>query len=121
MHVLVNKEKAGLWLHNNSYEGQRHIREQHVDYLALLMRDGLFRKGTLISFAVLGRRHYLINGYHTLRAIEKHNLEYELAVEDIAVTDMIELASLYASFDERPLSKLYTCHDTIHIAGTPLA
>lgn len=95
----VTPEMAKYWLENNSYTGQRSIRPRHVEYIAQAIDHNLFRKNTVITFCVLGNKHFLVNGYHTLSAIIKRDKPFPLVLEDIEVSSMEEIAFIYSTFD----------------------
>lgn len=78
------------------------------------MRNGHFRAGTTITFAVHNKKHYLINGQHTLHAIVAYGEPVMLTLEDYPVVSEHDIASLYATFD-RNLSR--SQNDIFHAHG----
>jgi hypothetical protein len=76
----VTPSQAQMWLTENNYEKQRRIRARHVEYLAEEMRRGNFRQGTQIHFAEYEGKLHLVNGQHTLAAIEKSQISQILDV-----------------------------------------
>lgn len=109
---------AQQWLAHHNFARQRRVRPHHVAALAQAMRQGTFREGTPISFAVVQGERYLINGQHTLHAIVRSGRALWLTIEEHHCKDSFEVAALYKTFDtqlRRTGSDLFAASD---FAGT---
>ncbi len=102
----VTPEMAQDYIDSTMFAGQRPLRPYHVNTLVTMMRNGHFRQGTIITFAMLDGNRHCVNGQHTLHAIVKYGKPYLLTIEEHEVTSEQEIASLYASFD-RQLTRSY--------------
>lgn len=97
--VMVDPDKAREWLADN-YEKQRPLLKDYVDLYANEMRQGRFRPGTEITFAVNGNgRAVLINGQHTLSAIISSSLPQCLNTTEYLVENENDIAQLYYRID----------------------
>lgn len=98
-HVEVTPDMARYWISNFNYVHQRSLNTNRVDELVAQMLLDQFRDYTTISFAVLGDRPMLINGQHTLNAVQKSMKNQKLTVELILAKDMEKVGTLFATFD----------------------
>jgi hypothetical protein len=89
----VTPEQATTWLRENMFEGQRKRRPAHTEFLRSEMAAGRFRAGTVIEFGVLGGKGHLVNGQHTLAAIEAFGAPISLVVVRQQVDTEEELRS----------------------------
>lgn len=105
-HTMVTPEMAEKILENCAYDGQRPLKERRVLEYADMMRDGVFRKSTVITICQLptGKR-CLVNGQHTLSAILELGRAYPLVIEEIEAENMAEIDALYMTFDPRGSSR----------------
>lgn len=103
----VTPEQAADWLANHLFERQRKRRSHHVEFLATEMAASRFRRGTVIEFGVLDGKAHLVNGQHTLAAVERFGGPVELVVVRQRVADELELARLYNTHDSG-LSRTWT-------------
>lgn len=97
--TLVTPEQAAEWLAKNHFPRQRARRPKHVSFLANEITAGRFRKGTPVEFGVLDGRAFLVNGQHTLAAIELAGIPVELIVIRHEVDTEEELSRLYTTHD----------------------
>jgi len=97
--TLIDKELADYWLTYCQYEGQRDLKKDRVLFFAAEMERGNFQPTTVIAFAVVGDKEYLINGQHTLKAIWVSGKSQRLPVKKYYVDDHGEIAQLYTHFD----------------------
>lgn len=77
----------------------RPIRPWWVTYLAKQMRAGLFTSSATVGLANLGDAVCIVNGNHTLRAIEAAGVTMELPVVWYECESEAEVRHLYATFD----------------------
>lgn len=95
---LITPKQAELWL-SSVYEGQRRVRQYHVNHLASEMKKGKFMPTAVIHFCMLNGKPHLVNGQHTLRAIVESQVPQKLTVVRVSVTSELELARMYMSYD----------------------
>jgi hypothetical protein len=110
----VDPALAQQWLDNYLFSRQRKLRPHHVAALASIMRQGQFREGTPLSFAILDGHRHLVNGQHTLHAIVASGKTLRLNIEEHDCVTMEEVADLYSSFDipmRRTGSDMFTAYD----------
>ena len=97
---LISPKQARAILETETYPQQRPLRPYHVQYLQGLIERGSLRPGTLISFAVLERTRFLINGQHTLAALgQTTSGPLWLQEEEIRVGSLEEAGILYETYD----------------------
>lgn len=80
MSVMVTPQMASVWRKKWHYGGQRTFKQWHCDNLVRMMKAGIFRPKTQVSFVEVDGQFYLTNGQHTLAAIEFSNTTQELCV-----------------------------------------
>lgn len=97
--TLVTPERAAEWLAKNHFPRQRARRPKHVTFLAAEITAGRFRKGTPVEFGVFNGHAHLVNGQHTLAAIELAGVAVELIVIRHEVGTEEELSRLYTTHD----------------------
>lgn len=97
--VNVTPEMAGDWLQHNIFARQRAMRPRHRDALVQEIHAGRFIQGTQIHFVRFRNERLLVNGQHTLAAIEKsgHPVTLTVLVSDAETMD--EVAELYSRHD----------------------
>lgn len=114
--VMVDPDKAREWLADN-YEKQRPLLKHYVDLYANEMKQGRFRPGTEITFAVNGNgRSVLINGQHTLSAIISSSLPQRLNTTEYLVENEDDIARLYYRID---MHRARTFGDAVNVFGLP--
>lgn len=91
---------------NEMYPDQRARDLDVIQDYALQMRHGTFRPWTVITFALLDGRRYLVNGQHTIYAILTSGMTMPLMIEERQVTSWEEMAQLYGTFDRHRLRHL---------------
>src|SRR4249920_224336 len=99
MSKLVTPELASIWRMQHHYSGQREFRQVHRDSLARMMRAGMFRQKTQISFMQVGDMYYLTNGQHTLSAIETSGCPQILSVVVTRGNSMEDVADDFSRHD----------------------
>lgn len=82
----------------------RPIREPWVNVLADRMKNGQFAPSATIALAHLNGSTYIVNGNHTLRAIERSGVVQKLPIIHHAPATLSEVKQLYATYD-RGLSR----------------
>jgi hypothetical protein len=97
--LVVTPADAATWLQDNAFDRQRTLRPQRVAFLAHLLVTKKFRQETVLTFGVVERCHYLVNGYHTLAALVQSGVSYALVVEDYPCLTLEDVATLYGTFD----------------------
>ncbi|MBF0214778.1 MAG: hypothetical protein HQL91_14000 [Magnetococcales bacterium] len=97
--VHVTPELAGDWLQHNIFSRQRAMRPRHRDTLVQEIQAGRFIQGTQIHFVRFRNEQLLVNGQHTLAAIEKSGLPVTLTVLISDAETMDEVAELYSRHD----------------------
>lgn len=97
--LMVSGGLATEWLKLHHFEHQRKRRDKHVRFLAGEMDAGRFRELTPINFGVLNGHPYLVNGQHTLAALELHGGPIKLVVIRQTVESEEALARLYNTHD----------------------
>ncbi|MBF0341025.1 MAG: hypothetical protein HQL95_08710 [Magnetococcales bacterium] len=97
--VHVTPELAGDWLQHNIFARQRTMRPRHRDTLVQEIQAGRFIQGTQIHFVRFRSEQLLVNGQHTLAAIEKSGIPVTLSVLISNAETMDEVAELYSRHD----------------------
>ncbi|MBF0097145.1 MAG: hypothetical protein HQM04_10765 [Magnetococcales bacterium] len=97
--VKVTPEVAGDWLQHNIFSRQRSMRPRHRDALVQEINAGRFIQGTQIHFVRYRNEQLLVNGQHTLSAIEKAGVPTTLTVLISVAETMDEVAELYSRHD----------------------
>ena len=95
----VTPKKAREWLNQNIFERQRNMRLHHRDNLATEIQKDRFIQGTQIHFVRCDDDRFLVNGQHTLSAIEKAVIPVTLSVLISDADTMEEVAELYSRHD----------------------
>lgn len=112
---FYNPSDAEYVLLNRNYPGQRSIRSRHVNALVNEINNGRMRAGTAIAFCELpDGSKYLVNGQHTLSAIQKSMTPLMLSIETYQCQDMQEVASVFATYDRqltRGATDVYRAYD----------
>ncbi len=96
-HELITVDAARVILDDCRYDGQRALRPRQVDYLAEIMREGIFMPFTIIVlYRVTGTgKRYLLDGLHRLTAVVKantaqyfwiHSIVGEVGPEEVFIT-----------------------------------
>lgn len=98
-HLTMTPTLAEGIVLNELYPDQRGRDVDVIQDYALQMRHGTFRRWTVITFAVLHGRRYLVNGQHTLYAILLAEVPIEVTIEERPVHSLEEMAELYSTFD----------------------
>jgi hypothetical protein len=113
-HEVISPTTASAIVTYELYERQRPLHTGRVRQYALAMRQGKFRRGTLLSFCCWQGKRYLINGQHTLQALRLANMSMEFGIEEITVGAYDEIAEWYSKYDRlyhRSLSQVYAAHN----------
>jgi hypothetical protein len=97
--VKVTPAVAGDWLQHNIFARQRSMRPRHRDALVQEINAGRFIQGTQIHFVRFRNEQLLVNGQHTLSAIEKAGVPTTLTVLISVADTMDEVAELYSRHD----------------------
>jgi hypothetical protein len=97
----VHPGEAQTWVNNAHYEGQRPIREHHVEFLRYLISIAKHRPGTEVALAIHGGREYIINGNHTLHAIIRADKPLWVTLQRYHVSSPNEIDMLYNTFDRQ--------------------
>lgn len=105
---------AAKMLETMSYERQRTLRPDHVNFLAKEMLAKRFIGNTIAVCELPGGSQFMVNGYHTLSAIVKSNTTQQLPIEFFMVKSYQDVDKVYARFD-RQLKR--TRLDTIRVYG----
>lgn len=77
----------------------RPVSKSWVDFLAREMKRGMFMPTSHIALGHLNGDTYILNGNHTLRAIQESGERLKLPLTHYHIEDESELADLYAHFD----------------------
>jgi hypothetical protein len=109
----ITSTQATLFLENN-YDKQRPLRKWQVDFLSTEMKVGRFQPTANISFAHLNGRTYIVNGQHTLRAIEDSGITQLLPVIRHHIDGEDDLRNLYAHYD---IGLKRTFADSVRVYG----
>jgi len=95
--VLITPELAQQWL-DETFPGQREIREWHVKELVGLMHDGVFLSRPITRHFV-GDKAYVTDGRHRLSAQVKAGKSYWTTVEDYLDCTLEEVRAAYMAID----------------------
>lgn len=101
----------------------RPIRENWVDVLADRMRNGQFMPSATIVLAHSGADTYLVNGNHTLRAIERSGIPQKLPIIHHQVPTIDGVRQLYATYDRglsRSMSDSLRAYGATESLGLPI-
>ena len=85
----------------NTFEGQRPIRQNKIRHLVRCMTDGQFVKGSVAFGAVNGGPGVLVNGQHTLMAIQEAGKTVTITMDYYSCDEALDLARLFGTFDPR--------------------
>lgn len=105
---------AKRMLDTMQYEGQRNLRLEHVHYLAKEMKEKRFIGNTIKICVLPGGTEFIVNGYHTLHAINESGLPQTMPVEFTSVKARSDIDKIYARTD-RALKR--TRADTVRVYG----
>ena len=95
----VTPKMAREWLRQNIFERQRNMRPHHRDNLVKEIQAERFIQGTQIHFVRCDGERFLVNGQHTLSAIEKSVIPVTLSILISDADTMEEVAELYSRHD----------------------
>lgn len=104
-HINFTKEKAFAFLELKTFEGERAVRERHVQYLFDEWVAGRFLwQNIILASARLGAETYRINGQHTCWMRVNIPERYEPLKADVremlyTVDSQEQLRALYSAFD----------------------
>lgn len=96
---LITPKVASDILAKYNFNKQRYIREQHIRFLAEAMKNSKFTQGTQIHFASYKGNLSLINGQHTLTAIQQSNKSQLLSILYTGIEKKENIGELYTSHD----------------------
>lgn len=97
--VTVTPQMARRLLHDNVYPKQRGVNTQRVDQYRRDIEGDDWTPGTVLKFAVLDGKNYMINGQHRLQAIILSGTPIEMVRIDMEAETEDELAKLYYNED----------------------
>ena len=97
--VKVTPAMASDWLKHNVFSRQRAMRPRHRDALVREIQAGRFLPGTPIHFVRCRNELLLVNGQHTVSAIEKAGITVTLLVLISSADTMDEVAEIYSRQD----------------------
>lgn len=112
--VMIDPTGARSILANKLWDRQRPLRSATVANYSRQMNTGQWQPASVIRYAVLDGKEYLIDGQHRLQAIVDSSTVQEFVCVYSTVASDEELAALYASID-RGLSR--TPFDQLHAIG----
>lgn len=115
-HLLTTPDLAQGIVLNELYPDQRGRDVDVIQDYALQMRHRTFRPWTVITFAVLNGRRFLVNGQHTLYALLAAGVTLPLTIEERPVASWEELAQLYSTFDRHRRRHLRQLLKAKHLA-----
>ncbi|SDE21561.1 hypothetical protein [Desulfuromonas thiophila] len=90
---------------HNIFDGQRNVRESHVNMLADEIRRGTFLTGD-IGLARLDGRIYLVNGQHTILAVERSGIPIEAVVSWYQCETKDDVSDLFRRYDNNLVRSL---------------
>ena len=99
--VMVTPSNARIAYDKYQFRRQREISRAHVAKYAEAMRSGTFKPGTVITLAKCDAGEWLVDGNHTLLAVESSGINFLLTIERRSVEDEADAAALYATFEAR--------------------
>lgn len=100
--VMVTPSSARKAYDAYQFKRQREISAAHVAKYSTAMRDGTFKPGSTITVAMdLNGNKWLVDGNHTLLAVEAYGNAFPLTIEYRLVEDEADAAVLYATFESR--------------------
>lgn len=98
--------KMATWiLENCHFEFQRDTNtsssKNWINFLAVQMTKGRFHPTSPLIFALSddNKFNYLINGYHTLKAVIKSNSSFDMVISTFSIKDKKEASILYTHID----------------------
>lgn len=115
--LAVGPTLATQILADHNYGRQRSLRRGHVAELAALMRRKAFLPGSQIAFARVGKRLFLINGQHRLKAIVESGREVEFQVMIVDCRTVDDVARHYYTFDRLVTAR--SDADVLKAVGAP--
>ena len=98
--VDITPSFANDLLNSCSYQYQRGVNENHVDFLAQEMARGRFSPtAQVVTASIPSGRRFIINGQHTLRAIRKSGLTQRITMFSVFFDTEREVAEEYGKLD----------------------
>lgn len=98
--AFLSPDDATAILTKERYERQRPLRPHKIREQGHLLATGHLRPCTPLSFALYGDRRYLVNGQHTLAALQAWDGPgYWFTIEEFTVTREADIATLYTTYD----------------------
>lgn len=96
----INPASAQSILDGCKFDGQRHVKDGRLKMYAEEMRRGLWRPGSVIKTATVGRDRYLINGQHRLLAVVESGVAQDFVIVNVDCADLEAVRLLYAVEDD---------------------
>lgn len=106
-------------LETMTYDRQRPVRQNHIQYLLQEMQRGTFKPGA-IEIRVVGDRRYLIDGQHRLGAIVLSGQSFPMVLIEQRVNSLDEVAADYSRTDRgqgRSYDDTFRARDLTEIVG----
>lgn len=99
--VMVTPAAARSVYDTCQFRKQREISNRHVEKYAAAMASGTFKECSVVTIAVANKSRWIVDGNHTLLAVEKFGSAFPLTIEYRQVADEDEAAVLYSTFETR--------------------
>jgi len=99
LNFITPKEAAGILAERNTYSGQRPLRQSHVDYLARMMKEGLFHSAEIAYAKLPDGRWVTANGQHTLAASVQSGIPFNASIYVYECQTESDLWLLYSNID----------------------
>jgi hypothetical protein len=100
--VMVTPASARRAYDAYQFRRQREIKASYVEKYAAAMKAGTFKPGSVITIAMdLNGHRWIVDGNHTLLAVERFGAAFPLTVEYRLVEDESDAAVLYSTFEAR--------------------
>ncbi len=92
------KRAQEILAHENTFEGQRSLRQPHAVALSVAIKSGTMAKGN-IAFGQNGESRVVVNGQHTLQGIVFSDTSLTCTIDEYQCDTNEDFWMLYASFD----------------------
>jgi len=95
----ITPVKAREMLKTMMYPKQRPMRNVTLGGLEMMLDEGAFRPGSVLSLAAVGAKTFIVDGYHRLTTIARTGIPMYFVMITYKCKDMAQVDRLYISFD----------------------
>ena len=97
--TITPKEAASILAERNHYDGQRPLRQSHVDYLAGKMKEGLFHCAEIAYAKLPDGRWVMVNGQHSCSAGVQSGIPFNASIYGYECQSESDVFELFSEID----------------------